>query len=179
MIAIPVLVWLGTVGESLSIYRLRTVLEGSAAVSGAMVVASSVSPQVAMSLGAFNFGLLFWAFAVAANLLLTGLVLLRLLRARRHAVITLGKSHDHPYTSVVVNLIKSSLLFTLVQIVFLALFGDDQSFGFLFLSVLLVQLQVSSPFDVIGTDITANFMSGNGSTTYDPASRPWASDRTR
>jgi hypothetical protein len=148
----PVLLWLGAVGESSSIWQLCKFPEGLAAASGSMMFASSFWPQVITSLPWANFGLLFWVLAVTVNLLLTGLVLVRLLRARRHAITTLGRSHARTYTSVVVNLIKSSLVFTLMQIVFLGLYSD-QSLGILFFLEILTQLQVRLLFDVIGTYI--------------------------
>jgi hypothetical protein len=152
VIVIPVLLWLGAVGKSSSLWRLCKFPEGLAAASGSMMIATSIWPQVIASLSLFNFGLLFWVLAVTVNLLLTGLVLVRLLRARRHAITTLGRSHARTYTSVVVNLIKSSLVFTLMQIVFLGLYSD-QSLGILFLLEILTQLQVRLLFDVIGTYI--------------------------
>lgn len=98
--------------------------------------------QIAMpSSGMPPISLAVWIVMMAVNIVFTGQIAGRILFHRRKLVDALGPEHASMYTGMVAIVIESALPFTVISIVLLGLFGDNNTAQNLFISLLL-QLEV-------------------------------------
>lgn len=79
---------------------------------------------------------------MVVNIVFTAQIAGRILFHRRKLVDALGPEHASMYTGIVAVVIESALPFTIISIVLLGLFGDNNTAQNLFISLLL-QLEVS------------------------------------
>ncbi|KAI0057349.1 hypothetical protein BV25DRAFT_1812519 [Artomyces pyxidatus] len=87
---------------------------------------------------AVNFGLVYWSFSIALNVILTTLIVGRLLYMRRRiADGPFNGSHTNVYLSIAAILVESAALYSICMIVFLIGYSTD---GMLQFSVEAVQL---------------------------------------
>ena len=68
---------------------------------------------------AVNFGLLYWSFSIALNVLVTGAIVARLLVMRSRLASINGPRHAQLYVSISAMLIESASLYSITAIVFL------------------------------------------------------------
>lgn len=68
---------------------------------------------------AVNFGLLYWSFSIALNVVVTAAIVTRLLIMRSRLASINGPKHAHLYVSISAMLIESASLYSITAIIFL------------------------------------------------------------
>ncbi|KAI0331106.1 hypothetical protein GY45DRAFT_1322808 [Cubamyces sp. BRFM 1775] len=90
----------------------------------------------------------YWSLSIALTLVLTLLLIARLLYIRRKIVSVLGLHYGRTYSSVVAMVLESALLYGLVSLVFIILYGLHNTAENLFIP-LLAQVECISPMLII------------------------------
>jgi hypothetical protein len=113
--------------------------------TGIIVTVQNDKPgKTLRTLGTADFNLAFWCLALSLNVLLSGLILGRLLRARANAAATLGSAHARTYTSIAAIITESAGLYAMFGLAWVIMYGMKSLGGFMLLQV-LVQIEVRSP----------------------------------
>jgi hypothetical protein len=95
------------------------------------------------SLGTVNYNLAFWAIAVSLNMLLSAIITIRLMSARKHVVSVLGKHFGDTYTNSVAIIIESAVPYAIFGLLWIATYGSHHPSAPMFLPILL-QVEVSA-----------------------------------
>jgi hypothetical protein len=97
------------------------------------------------SLNAINFGLLYWSFSIALNIVVTSLIVSRLLYMR-HRLLSAGssiaKSHAAVYTNISAMMVESAGLYSAAAIVFLVAYGLQSPVQYAVEAVEIIQVGV-------------------------------------
>ncbi|TFK55495.1 hypothetical protein OE88DRAFT_626895 [Heliocybe sulcata] len=91
-----------------------------------------------------DFSVPFWSLGMALNLLLTVLLVSRLLYMRHRITTTLGNEYGETYTSIAAMVVESALPYALVSLVFVILYGMQNTAANLFIP-LLAQVEGVAP----------------------------------
>jgi hypothetical protein len=136
--AVPVLLYLGSVGEHTPpalVLRVLTIL--SHQVMGIcflkQVGATSQSPWSASGV---NFTIPYFSMSLALNILVTILIVIRLLLFRRRVNKLLGKSHGAQYASLAAMIVESAAMYSSFALLFLIPFALNSTVSQLFIQSL-------------------------------------------
>jgi hypothetical protein len=107
-------------------------------VAGSIVCYQATQPGHSLrTLGTADWNLSFWAIALTLNMLLSGLIVGRLWRARASAAL----GHGRAYAGLSAIVIESAAPYAAVAFAWLVMYGTDSIGAFLLLQV-LVQIEV-------------------------------------
>jgi hypothetical protein len=111
-------------------------------VFGSLVCYEAAQPNAGLTaLGTLNVGLVYWSIAMSLNILLTILILVQLLRARKYVADTLPDDHAHVYTSIAAMIVESAAPYAILAFIFVVLYGIQNTAVMIFLPP-LVQVEV-------------------------------------
>jgi succinate dehydrogenase/fumarate reductase cytochrome b subunit len=91
----------------------------------------------------YKLNIAYRATSLALNLLLTGLILLRLLRARASAISTLGATYAATYTGIAALVVESAVVYAALNFVYIIVYSVNVLAG-LKVQNMLVQCEVSA-----------------------------------
>jgi hypothetical protein len=123
---------------------LPTLLADYPKVSGAVKAYEDGTPKQSQAVEKtleYKLNIVYRTVSLALNLLLTGMILLRLLRARAQAISTLGAQYGTTYKGVAAVVVESALPYAVLNLVYIITYSIDTLAG-LTLQNMLVQLEV-------------------------------------
>ncbi|KAF9045148.1 hypothetical protein BJ165DRAFT_1475657 [Panaeolus papilionaceus] len=152
---------IGFLVDALLIYRVHVVYQkwyvivapilawlAATVLAGFWVAQASLATSSFWSQNTINFALPYFAVTMGLNILLTGMLVLRLLYMRYKITKALGSRHGETYTNIATMILESATPYGIVSFIFLVLYSMQNTAALLFIP-LYIQVQCISPILII------------------------------
>ncbi|PPQ80602.1 hypothetical protein CVT25_001564 [Psilocybe cyanescens] len=151
----------GFLTDALLIYRVHVVYQRwyvivipilswiAMLILGALFITQAARPNSSLwSHITLNFSLPYFSIAMATNILLTGMLVVRLLYMRHKIMKAMDRHHGKTYTNIVSMVLESAVIYGVISFIFLVLYTKGNTAALLFIP-LLTQVQCISPILIL------------------------------